>query len=54
MNLTVKQYAAARGITVQAVTKAIREERPLVGIKSIERHGRYYLLIAGKNFKGKK
>lgn len=53
MNLTVKQYAAAMGISVQAVTKAIREERPLVGIKSVEKHGRYYLLVTGKKYKTK-
>lgn len=43
--MTVKEYAKSRGVTVQAVTKAIRENRKLPGIIRVEKYGRYYLLI---------
>jgi predicted transcriptional regulator len=43
--LTAKDYAEERGITLQAVTKMIREKGVLPGIKKIERMGgRFYLL----------
>lgn len=49
--MTVKEYAKLRGITVQAVTKAIRDGRKLPGIVRVEKYGRYYLLIGKKSKK---
>lgn len=48
MKITPKEYAEKRGITLQAVTKAIREEKKLPGIKKIEKFGRFYLLTLNK------
>lgn len=48
--LTPKQYAKLRGITLQAVTKMIREKGELPGIAEIKKYGRFYLLVPdGKN-----
>jgi predicted transcriptional regulator len=42
--MTPAEYAKARGITLQAVTKAIREGHTLPHVKKVEKFGRFYLL----------
>jgi hypothetical protein len=44
LQITPSQYAEARKITLQAVTKAIREKNALPDVISIEKYGRFYLL----------
>jgi|GEM_PF-5217914 len=43
--LTPSQYAKMRGISLQAVTKAIREKHRLPGVEEVKKFGRFYLLI---------
>jgi predicted transcriptional regulator len=42
--ITPKEYAAMQGITLQAVTKALREGRKLEHVLKVEKFGRFYLL----------
>lgn len=42
--LTPSQYAELRGITLQAVTEAIRKGWQLPNVTKIEKFGRFYLL----------
>ena len=44
MKITPIEYAAERGITLQAVTKMIRDKGTLPGISKIEKFGRFYVL----------
>lgn len=48
--ITPSQYAAKRGITLQAVTKAIRNNNNLPDVIKIERFGRFYLLTVKDDF----
>lgn len=45
MELTTRQYAEKRNITMQAVTKAIRLEHALPGVKRVKRFNKDYVLI---------
>ena len=47
--LTPKQYADLRGITPQAVIKAISKGKIPVGVKRIKKYSRFYLLVMEKN-----
>ncbi len=51
INITPTEYASIRGITLQAVTKAIRGKKKMVGVKKISKFGRFYILTLEKNFK---
>lgn len=42
--LTPKQYADKRKISLQAVTKAIREKHNLPSVVKVEKFNRFYLL----------
>ena len=42
--ITPSEYAEMRGITIQAVTKAIRKKHYLPGVEKVEKYGRFYLL----------
>jgi len=48
MKLTPKQYAEEKGITLQAVTKKLRDGKKLEGISKVEKFGRFYLLTKKK------
>lgn len=52
--ITPKQYAAKRGITLQAVTKMIRDKNRLPDVIKIEKFGRFYLLTVKDDFLAKK
>ena len=49
MKITPSEYAKMRGITLQAVTKRIRDNRSLNGVSRVEKFGRFYLLTITKN-----
>ena len=44
MKITPSQYAKEMGISLQAVTKRIRDGKKLKRITKIEKFGRFYLL----------
>jgi hypothetical protein len=44
VKVTAKEYAESRGISLQAVTKAIRMNHSLPNVKKIEKFGRFYVL----------
>lgn len=44
MKITPSEYAKKQGISLQAVTKKIRDGIELKGISKIEKFGRFYLL----------
>lgn len=46
--ITAKEYAEKRGISLQAVTKAIRVKNNMPGVKKVEKFGRFYLLTLCK------
>lgn len=48
MKITPKQYADMKGITLQAVTKMIREKGTLPDAQKIEKFGRFYLITIKK------
>lgn len=48
MQLTTKEYAEKRKISMRAVTKAITKGHALPGVKSFKRINRSYLLIINK------
>ena len=50
MNITPTQYAKAKGITLAAVTRAIREKRKLPEVKLVTKYGRFYILQVKKDF----
>lgn len=45
MELSTREYADKRGITMRAVTKAIVKGHKLPGVKSIKRLHQYYILV---------
>jgi hypothetical protein len=47
--LTPTQYAAIRGVTLQAVTDLIRRNRELPGVLEVKKFGRFYLLDVDVN-----
>jgi hypothetical protein len=47
--LTPKQYAELRGITLSAVTDAIREGWHMPGVLEVKKFGRFYLLDVDRN-----
>lgn len=49
MELTTRQYADRRNITMQAVTKAIRLEHTLPGVKRVKRINKDYVLTVDIN-----
>lgn len=51
MTITPKQYAASKGISLSAVTKKIRDKKPLDGVLYIQNMGRFYILHVENNFK---
>lgn len=51
MNITPTQYADAKGITLQAVTKRIREKKKLEHVVRITKYGRFYILQVKKDFR---
>lgn len=53
IKITPKDYANKRGITLQAVTKAIRAEKELPSVSKVENFGRFYLLTVNVDKKGK-
>lgn len=54
IQITPKSYAEKRGITLQAVTKMIREKNSLPDVIKIEKFGRFYLLTVKDDFLAKK
>ena len=44
MKMTPSEYAQKMGISLQAVTKKIRDGKPLYRVSKIEKYGRFYLL----------
>lgn len=48
MELTTREYAAKRKITMRAVTKAINNNHKLPGVKRIKRVNTSYLLVINK------
>lgn len=48
MELTTRQYASRRSISMQAVTKAIRDNHALPCVKKIKRINQHYLLVIDK------
>jgi len=46
--ITPVQYAKRRKISLQAVTKRLRAEKPLKGVSKVEKFGRFYLLTLEK------
>lgn len=53
MKITPIEYAVERGITLQAVTKMIRDKGKLPGISRIEKYGRFYVLTKKRGKKDK-
>lgn len=47
--LTPKQYAEKRGISLSAVTECIREGWNLPAVNKVEKFGRFYLLEVDVN-----
>lgn len=47
--LTVTEYAAIRGVTTQAIRKAIAEKWNMPGINKIEKFGKTWVLTYDKN-----
>lgn len=47
-----KEYADKRGVTLQAITKAIREGHNLPSVKRVQKFGRFYLLTVTVDKKG--
>lgn len=47
--MSTREYADLRGITVQAVNKAIENKHALPGVVSHYKSGRYRILMVDKN-----
>lgn len=47
--LTPKQYAEKRGISLSAVTECIRENWDMPGVIEVKKFGRFYLLDVDLN-----
>lgn len=47
--LTPKQYAELRSISLSAVTDAIREGWNMPGVKKVSKFGRFYVLDVDRN-----
>jgi hypothetical protein len=46
--ITPSEYAQMQGVTLSAVTKALREGRKLENVLKVEKFGRFYLLTIKK------
>jgi hypothetical protein len=47
--LTPKQYAELRNISLQAVTERIRDGKEMPGVTKVAKYGRFYLLDVDVN-----
>jgi hypothetical protein len=52
VKMTPKEYATKRGITLQAVTKAIRVGSGMPSVIKVENFGRFYLLTVKVDERG--
>ena len=52
VKMTPKEYADKRGITIQAVHKAIKLKHTLPSVAKVENFGRFYVLTVSVNEKG--
>lgn len=46
--MTPTQYAEKVGLTLNAITKALREKRTLTGVMKVNKFGRFYVLKVDK------
>lgn len=54
-NMTPTEYGEAIGLKLNAITKALRENRQLSGVEKVSKFGRFYLLkVNTKNIVRKK